>query len=550
MRAILTLLFWVLFTPLFAQQTVGLFWNDSLAYNGYTLFSPSASNVTYLIDNCGNKVHSWQSAYEPGLTGYLLPDGTLLRAGRNNTNINFNAGGAAGIVERLAWDGTVLWHYEYSTNDFISNHDIQALPNGNVLLMAYNNIGENAAINLGRKPATVDSIFWEATIVEIEPIGTDSGRIVWQWRASEHVVQDFDSTKPNYAPIASRPNRININYPDNLDADWQHMNGIDYNAELDQILVSVHRFNELWIIDHSTTTAEAASSLGGNSGKGGDLLYRWGNPAAYRRGNLTNQVFYQQHDAQWIPQGYPNAGKITVYNNGQGRPEGNYSTVDIIEPPIDGTGNYVIMPGQPFGPDTLFYSYVANPPLSFYSRNISGAQALPNGNLLVCEGAEGRLFEIGPNDSIVWQYIVPVNSLGPIAQGSPSTSNNTFQSIRYSIDYPAFIGKSLTPQGPIEQNPLPSNCRLFLPDTTTGFLSTHALLVQVYPNPTLSQSTITIPYLGAAHITLLDARGSVMHSTPFTETIMLNLSYLATGLYSYHITTTDGRYAWGKLVKE
>ncbi|MGC8644373.1 MAG: hypothetical protein ACP5XB_31305, partial [Isosphaeraceae bacterium] len=59
--------------------------------------------------------------------------------------------------------------------------------------------------------------------------------------------------------------------------------------ELDQILLSVHSFSEIWIIDHGTTTAEAATHKGGRSGKGGDLLYRWGNPQAYRAGTAADQ---------------------------------------------------------------------------------------------------------------------------------------------------------------------------------------------------------------------------------------------------------------------
>jgi hypothetical protein len=37
----------------------------------------------------------------------------------------------------------------------------------------------------------------------------------------------------------------------------------------------------LWVIDHQTTTAQAASHTGGRYNKGGDLLYRWGNPQTY-----------------------------------------------------------------------------------------------------------------------------------------------------------------------------------------------------------------------------------------------------------------------------
>ncbi len=74
-------------------------------------------------------------------------------------------------------------------------------------------------------------------------------------------------------------------------ADWLHTNSVDYNEEFDQIVVSVRHFSEIWVIDHSTTTAEAAGHSGGNSGKGGDLLYRWGNPEAYRsRGRRRSEV--------------------------------------------------------------------------------------------------------------------------------------------------------------------------------------------------------------------------------------------------------------------
>ena len=74
-----------------------------------------------------------------------------------------------------------------------------------------------------------------------------------------------------------------------MKADWA-------SYTLDQIVLSNHNLSEIWIIDHSTTTLEAASHSGGNSGKGGDLLYRWGNPQAYDQGTGADQLLnHQQH---------------------------------------------------------------------------------------------------------------------------------------------------------------------------------------------------------------------------------------------------------------
>ena len=139
--------------------------------------------------------------------------------------------------------------------------------------------------------------------------------------------------------------------------DWLHTNSIDYNPALDQIVVSLAHAGEIWVIDHSTTTAEAAGHTGGNSGKGGDLLYRWGNPANYDRGLPADRRLFSQHDARWIEPGLVGAGNIMFFNNGGGRPEGQFSTVDEIAPPVDASGNYTLAAGSAFGPSELAWSY-------------------------------------------------------------------------------------------------------------------------------------------------------------------------------------------------
>src|SRR5690606_34374153 len=64
--------------------------------------------------------------------------------------------------------------------------------------------------------------------------------------------------------------------PENRGSDLYHINSIKYNSELDQIAFSSPSLNEIFIIDHSTTTQESAGHRGGRWGKGGDFLYRWG----------------------------------------------------------------------------------------------------------------------------------------------------------------------------------------------------------------------------------------------------------------------------------
>jgi hypothetical protein len=54
------------------------------------------------------------------------------------------------------------------------------------------------------------------------------------------------------------------------------------------------------------------------------------------------------------------------------------------------------------------WSYSAPKKTDFYSSFISGTQRLPNGNTLICSGANGTIFEVTPEKAIVWKYVNPV----------------------------------------------------------------------------------------------------------------------------------------------
>jgi len=392
----------------------------STAIDGQFLYSPMYSGSSYLRNSDGSLNHTWSSSYLPGCMVRWIGDGTILRTIR--VDVGPGGGGAGGGVQKVEWDGTVIWDYRYNTDGDLSHHDACILPNGNVLLIAWETKTRDQSIAIGRNPNYLSSSGLKPDhIIEVQPTGPTSGMIVWEWHVWDHLIQNYNSSKPNYGVVADHPELVNINYPPVVIIDWMHTNSIDYNEQFDQIVISVRYFNEIWVIDHSTTTAEAAGHTGGNSGKGGDLLYRWGNPQAYHRGTSSDRKLYEQHDTTWIDDGCPGAGHILIFNNGVGR---SYSTVDEIVPPIDSNGTYYFSPGSAYGPSTQIWSY--NPTPSFYASHLSGATRLASGNTLICNGDSGNLWEVTIDGTTVWQYnlgvseLLKIDYIPPVEQGPPN----------------------------------------------------------------------------------------------------------------------------------
>lgn len=436
-------------------QTVGLFLNTPKAFAGYTLFAPKHNTVTYLIDNAGRVVHQWKSAYEPGQSVYLKPDGHLLHCCFTR-NHGFTGGGEGGRIEEFDWDGNLVWEFEYSTDEQLSHHDIAPLPNGNLLMLVVEKKSYDECLAAGFNPQMLrDRQLFPDSVVEVQPTYPKGGTVVWEWHVWDHLIQDFDPAKANYGDVAAHPELVDVNCNGRpVPAFWNHMNSIDYSPKLDQIVLSVRGCNEIWFLDHSTTTEEAAGHIGGRHGKGGGLIYRWGNPAAYGRGSDSGRQLIQQHDAQWIPDGYPGAGHLTIFNNGYDR---GWSSIEEIVPPLDANGRYVLEPGKAYGPEKPEWHYEAKNRADFFSSEISGAHRLPNGNTLICAGVVGNLFEITPAGETVWQYVNPMVRGGILAQGElPGKDvrghlfNAVFKVHRYALDYPGLAGRDLTPTGVIE----------------------------------------------------------------------------------------------------
>lgn len=373
-------------------------------FDGYALYNLQNNNTTYLIDADGNIAHTWSCAVACNYSVLLMESGNIMRGGIYSNN-QLNGAAVGGMVQEIDPDGNVVWSYTYSNSEHVSHHDITLMPNGNVLLIAWEVKSVAECTAAGVDGPTTEQ--WPTHIIEVQQDGT-GGEIVWEWHIWDHMIQDFDNTKDNYGVVADHPELMDINLLQVTSGggggpggggppsggDWFHVNGIDYNESLDQIVFSSRLANEIYIIDHSTTTAEAATHAGGNSGKGGDFLYRWGNPANYGATGTQN-IPAAVHDPRWIDAGRPNAGYIQFFNNEGGT--GGSSVVDAINPPLDGY-NYT-MTGSVYGPTTNDWRHEC----LASSTGQSASNRMSNGNTFVNVSNE-YMYEVDDQDNIVWQY--------------------------------------------------------------------------------------------------------------------------------------------------
>ena len=430
-------------------RTVGVLVNTEAAYEGYTLFSPMDTPSVYLMDNEGRIIHTWEIEGESGVAeAHLLNNGHLVvvTAPRRNppTPVYIHFGG----IREYTWDNAFVWEYYFDGAQTHQHHAIDILPNGNILAIAWNKRTADKAAAMGLKPAFSAILKNRSLLVEIiVEINPSTREIVWRWDPWDHLAQDFDADLPNYGPIAQHPQRIDLNYqPPMLSEskrvvnDWMHANAVHYHPEWDQIVISVREFNELWIIDRSLSTAEAA-------GPAGDLLWRWGNPAAYQQGDpVDDRQLFLQHDVQWIEEGLPGAGNILIFNNQNIGADGKkHSSALELKPPLRPDGSYDWEQEA-----EIVWSYAAD---GFYSHTRSGVQRLPNGNTLITEGDRGRLIEVSADGEVVWEFVNPATRRGIAKQGDPPNPqgigarerNELFRVRKYPPDHPAFAGRDMTP---------------------------------------------------------------------------------------------------------
>jgi hypothetical protein len=515
----------------FMTLTETRYWDESKAFNGYTLFG--SGGRTYLIDMEGQVIQTWNIGTNPRFT----EGGNLLDAvGGNPSNSN--------VWKELDWDGNVRWQYTETRSTYHAHHDFVKIYNpkfgdSTFMYIANKDLTSQQCLDAGCDPANNYTGAQMDAIVEVDM----DGNIIWEWCFFDHVVQDIDASKSTFGVIKDTPGRIDLNLRGNpVKSDWLHCNSMDYNQALDLIVInSVH--GEFYVIDHGNTFIKGnpVSSIALAASSAGDFLYRFGDPAKYDQGDppsvLENwekaTAGHKQmggaHNIQWIKEGLPGEGNFLIFNNAQNLFELTpQSYILEINPYLNSagvnTGKFVNPPSAGYNvvnsPDNnlmkekkniskqVVWRYSSKNNTTFFSTIGSGVQRLPNGNTFVCAMNDGHFFEIAPDDtSLVWEYINPLTRDGikKIKFDNYPTYNASFRAYRYTEEHPALKIHDLTPGDPITG----FDPDYFIPEDITSIkdiqdnTKSGNTLNQNYPNPFSNSTTIEFEILNNKQVSLI-----------------------------------------------
>ena len=319
-----------------AQQFGLTYHRPQLSTKGYTLVTPTGGNSAYLIDMDGRFVHQWMfEGVRPGLAK-LLPNGNLLVRGLDVSllpapprDFTIPPPPFERHVRRLGANASLLREVDWDGNTVWEHQDI-AVHHDFVRLPNGNTLFP-LWVELPEDLTRQVRGGFKRPKEKLPPmLGDDIVEVDASgqevWRASTWELLD-----PKKDPICPLENRW----------EWTHINSVDTNENGD-VLFSCRDNSRVGIIDRSS----------------GELTWKYGFPDTAH-----------QHHASFVGQ-----GNVQIFDNGMHRGAG-MSTSKIIE--VDPETDEVV------------WSYEGNPPAQFFSGHISGADRLPGGNVLICEGDVG-----------------------------------------------------------------------------------------------------------------------------------------------------------------
>ena len=396
-------------------------YDPARAYNSYVCFS-SLDGKTHLVDMDGNEVHSWDHAGNPG----EVIDPKLVGGARGHVMLQTASNGDArgGIftdktIAEVDWDGKTVWSWsgEGVGGSALQNHDWARLASGNTLLLV---TVPRAVPGLGPK------VIGDQGIYEVTP----KGDVVWKWVAGDHLAE-FGFPPEGMAYLRERVKRnppepfgyLEINDMQVLGPNKWFDAG-DKRFDPENIMIDARKGNVVLIVSRKT----------------GKVVWRLGpvfpgdeySPdQRIGKKNLPRPVdqISGQHNAHLIAEGLPGAGNLLLFDDegGAGFPPaalGIYAGSRILE--IDPVKKEIVWQytGESSG----------RPTWTFFTSFVSNAARLPNGNTLIDEGMNGRIFQVTPEGDIVWEYVTPYPGKSVVG-GKPFANSLTYRAQPVPYDW-------------------------------------------------------------------------------------------------------------------
>lgn len=386
------------YTP---RDIINISGNDGFNYNknicdGYTLITPRYYRHPFLIDMNGTVIHQW-SIY--GLPAKMLPNGSII--GTRVPTKKFQDYGRTGTLYKYVsqedWNGSITWEFcNWSNNWARQHHDFDRVGNPVYYSPGHDTKIEGNTLILARTKRTVNkSISWlplqDAVIYEVDWNGNLTG---YEWHAHEHFDEfGFDEiSKKGIFLCPGGQGWLHLNTCSGLGPNKWFNQGFEQFDPKNFIICSRHA-NFIAVINRST----------------GNIVWKVG-PNYYQEPDKKLGQIIGPHHAHMIPEGLPGEGNMLVFDNGC---LGGYGRLGgIFISPMRYHRFYSrIIEFNPMTLDIVWeYTYKGRGLFGFLDKNrfysavISSVQRLPNGNTLVTEGTDGRIFEVTPEKEIIWTY--------------------------------------------------------------------------------------------------------------------------------------------------
>ena len=222
-------------------------------------------------------------------------------------------------------------------------------------------------------------------------------------------------------------------------------------------MLSVHEFSEIWIIDHSTTTPKRPGTRAVAAARAAICSFAGATRSPI--GAVSEQTAARAAPFAMDTSRFQAAGMCSFSTTATAGPMGN--TRRSMKSCCRWTQRNTSGRGRQIWPRSGRVELYRAEKDGFYSNFISGATRLPNGNTLICSGANGTLFEVTPERKARLEFMNPwrdertapgggrARGTAPAGRGGRGgagpNGRSIFRVYRFAPDSPALVGKTLTP---------------------------------------------------------------------------------------------------------